>query len=1181
VCFAAGGLAAVALSASQAPAADANLAGEWHLDEIVTQNEASFTPDGSGNGLTGRVEGAEPAPGRFGNALVFRGSGSVLVREPGSVLRPARVTVVAWVKNRGIPGYYTYIVGQGARDCAAASYALYTGDGGLDFYVDDGANVHLSPRAAPDQVWDGQWHAVAGSFDGKTVRLYVDGRQVGEGTSAPVSIGYAAADESENFEIGYYAGGGACSPSGFVGLIDEVRVYSRALSADEIAYLAGSGTSPRELPGPPSTTTTTPPSTTPPSTTTSPPPPPTTTTTSTTGPHATTTPPSVARMTIGVSKTLKNGIWLSAKTTSVPAGVFIGEYQWDLNGDRKWDWTCGRASPAMSAALRSFAGGGRRTLGLRVVDSLGRASTVRQTLVVPRSVAAGRVGGDVFDCENPAAGNQPDVKGCIRSFGFGIVAVSSRGRSSDCFELTGYLNEGATKAKTRVPAAAGLKQPPLRWYRATIHGPVALNGLYAPVPESATSTYDQRDGSVGLGSVELQVGSLKLPRIPIDVKVEPDSRGRFNLLPAVDVPDAARKVIAGMPLKSVKIDLIRQASETSVELQLPNVFTFGEGAPAQGRSVLRATNEHGIELNGIRLGPIPLLYLGPLEVHDLFFDYDKSKNAWSGGGKLQLFAGSPVALDAAPPPPDNGIGLVDGRFDHGGFGLAFLHPPYPEVFPGVGLKSITVAIGVNPTRFSGKIAAALLQGVVEADGEAFVAFPTPRTPYVVPDEGLGPSLEPLKGRTLDSTSLAIGGDMKLKVPVIGTVPLLKSYVFYAYPDYFELGGGFDYGNDYFQVKGGVSGFLAASPRTFNLEGGLDVCVKKIISFCKGVGTLVSSKGIAFCTVVPIPTPFGPVPAPAGVGYRWGDSVPDVMIFDCDIGPYREARPESSPRLRAMRGAPAATSFTLPPGLPSAMVRATGNGDAPKVTLTGPKGERITTPDGTDPSASRTFYVVRIPETRTTLVALRTPAAGSWTVTTQPGSAPVTRIAVADGLRPPTVRARVDGHGSARVLSYEIRDGSGRQVTFAERGKRTFRILGTTHSARGTIRFSPAAGAAGQRQILALLERNGVPARAIVVARYSVSAAPRLGRPAHLRVTHRGSTLLAAWRSIPGALRYRVRLDLTSGQRTLRVVRASSARFAGIPATVGGTVSVVAIRPDGAAGAEAHASIPHTRSSGRR
>ena len=59
----------------------------------------------------------------------------------------------------------------------ASSYALYTGsNGGLRFYVSDGgAGASLSPAAGPE-LWDGQWHAVAGTFDGQTVRFYLDGQ---------------------------------------------------------------------------------------------------------------------------------------------------------------------------------------------------------------------------------------------------------------------------------------------------------------------------------------------------------------------------------------------------------------------------------------------------------------------------------------------------------------------------------------------------------------------------------------------------------------------------------------------------------------------------------------------------------------------------------------------------------------------------------------------------------------------------------------------------------------------------------------------------------------------------------------------------------------------------------------------------------------------------------------------
>ena len=46
-------------------------------------------------------------------------------------------------------------------------------------------NKLLRHAAGPASVWDGKWHHVAGTFDGSTVRLYVDGVQVGTGTPAP------------------------------------------------------------------------------------------------------------------------------------------------------------------------------------------------------------------------------------------------------------------------------------------------------------------------------------------------------------------------------------------------------------------------------------------------------------------------------------------------------------------------------------------------------------------------------------------------------------------------------------------------------------------------------------------------------------------------------------------------------------------------------------------------------------------------------------------------------------------------------------------------------------------------------------------------------------------------------------------------------------------------------------
>jgi len=56
-------------------------------------------------------------------------------------------------------------------------------------YVDDGKKWWRSPQGS-QKVWDGQWHHIAGTYDGKTVRVFVDGAEVGTGTPFKGKIKY-------------------------------------------------------------------------------------------------------------------------------------------------------------------------------------------------------------------------------------------------------------------------------------------------------------------------------------------------------------------------------------------------------------------------------------------------------------------------------------------------------------------------------------------------------------------------------------------------------------------------------------------------------------------------------------------------------------------------------------------------------------------------------------------------------------------------------------------------------------------------------------------------------------------------------------------------------------------------------------------------------------------------------
>lgn len=226
------GLAAVSAATllALAPAsAPAGIVGQWKLDE----GSGATAADSSGLGNTGSVFGGSLwGPGHFGSSLTLDGSGRVAVAAASS-LEPAAVTVTAWVRRTGSPGGFKYIVAKGATGCIAASFGLYTGPyGGAGFYVSNngGLNFTRSPLAG-EEVWDGTWHHLAGTFDGADVRLYVDGTEVATGTPRTEGIDYATLDGRGLF-IGRYEGcGGALDLDGSV---DDVRVYDRAMSASEI-----------------------------------------------------------------------------------------------------------------------------------------------------------------------------------------------------------------------------------------------------------------------------------------------------------------------------------------------------------------------------------------------------------------------------------------------------------------------------------------------------------------------------------------------------------------------------------------------------------------------------------------------------------------------------------------------------------------------------------------------------------------------------------------------------------------------------------------------------------------------------------------------------------------------------------------------------------------------------------
>jgi len=200
------------------PAAEEGLVAHYPCDE----GSGTRLRDASGHGNDGAVSGATFV--RFGEgwALRFDGVDDFVDCGRGPGLSPERaVSVEAWVYPEAVPGAgEAGIIGKGYESFVLTYYV----DGQCWWYISGGGN---NCQAA---LTVGAWHHVVGTFDGKTLKLYLDGSLADTHASRAETIGQGGA-----LFLGKSEGDPQFTHNAhFKGTIDEVRVYDRALSADEV-----------------------------------------------------------------------------------------------------------------------------------------------------------------------------------------------------------------------------------------------------------------------------------------------------------------------------------------------------------------------------------------------------------------------------------------------------------------------------------------------------------------------------------------------------------------------------------------------------------------------------------------------------------------------------------------------------------------------------------------------------------------------------------------------------------------------------------------------------------------------------------------------------------------------------------------------------------------------------------
>lgn len=204
----------------------------WDWVSPGIRRAVRLTPDSSSNGVMASLMGrAKLVPGRFGNAVSLSGHDDwvELYDDPCLDVTGSGLTLELWVYPRRWNGTCPFVTK------GAGQYGLEQVDrDALEFWV--GTDKRVAVRAATPQNWQYKWHHLAGTYDGQSLKLYCDGKEIASADGAgqiahspfPVNVGRNAERHGQEHA------GELCNS-----VIDNVRIYAKALSPEELGTDAG------------------------------------------------------------------------------------------------------------------------------------------------------------------------------------------------------------------------------------------------------------------------------------------------------------------------------------------------------------------------------------------------------------------------------------------------------------------------------------------------------------------------------------------------------------------------------------------------------------------------------------------------------------------------------------------------------------------------------------------------------------------------------------------------------------------------------------------------------------------------------------------------------------------------------------------------------------------------------
>lgn len=792
-----------------------------------------------------------------------------------------------------------------------------------------------------------------------------------------------------------------------------------------------------------------------------------------------------------------------------------------------------------------------------------------------------------------------------------------------------YTSPGKRTVKIRVAITLDLPGPKTKVIGTTtlVHqlavgeancGPLYLRGARADVSGGASSCWVQTPLGWAPATGEFTVGGMVVrssspvgfPTVQANRPGEPEGPGNGAVLAgpvgklklivagkelaetaSFTVPPGNPHVLAdvittGAPISGLAVqggDILLGddgQARTVLRLRLPEKFDVAPGQPATVTTDPIPPGQVGDPNANVPAKGPPSLPFGSISLPGLSLTHDA--DGWHGGAEFELGTGLP-SISAPDVLGASGIGILNNGQAYLGAELDFGATP-PSFLSVLSLQKIGIFGSIKPTSLTGTVQIGLINAnIFTLNGGLGIVWP----------EGSGNTVKKfcVEGNEFEDT--LVNGQpkpwtMRLcgKPVLFDLLELASGFIQVDGSGLVQFGGTVDYNlpsdeTKWLSANATLDGSYA-SPKNWQANAHGKLCEHLVDDTCVTGDLWVTPKGAAGCIDLWV--------SEVGAYVTW-----DPVTFDYFLRSCGARAPKKIGAARAIVDPPA---FAAQLGGPSAvtvegdehhhLIKVVGQDAPPIVEVTSPDGKRKLVDDGKQRKQCLTLAgkhapcggstpknngILRSEKTNTTLVVIRGPQAGKWTVTTRAGSSLIKEIDHTVGLGDPQLQGKVEGLKAGGRLSLDLKgltqpgmavslfeEGAGKSAPLRTAGARASSVLPPVARPARTarrLRFTPRPYLGRKRRVVAHISVDGIPWKSVTIARFTAPPEPRPSAPKRVTARLVRGGLLVSWTPGRGAARYQVGVTTPTGRTAFAEVsgKRTSYLVRGYRATDGAEVSL--------------------------